>query len=122
VMNDLEAAIARADEANLAALPAILDWLQAPCAAGQLWKPGRAGRLAQSCACARRQQSLKQERGFTSCTASAARCGPAAGAQKQSTEGDRQGDVTPRRGHGPPLRARYHPISTECRRHRRAVI
>jgi hypothetical protein len=44
LMNDLEAAIARADDANLAALPAILDWLQR--AAGQLWEPGRAGRLA----------------------------------------------------------------------------
>jgi hypothetical protein len=43
IMNDLQAAIARADEANLAALPAILDWLQHHAPRGSYGSPGALG-------------------------------------------------------------------------------
>jgi hypothetical protein len=42
-MNDLEAAIVRADEANFAALPARSSTGSSIMPAGQEWQPGRAG-------------------------------------------------------------------------------
>jgi hypothetical protein len=62
LMND-QGAIARADEANLAALPAILDWLQHHPPRGN-WGSPAALCLAQACARARRQQSLNEVRRY----------------------------------------------------------
>jgi len=62
LMNDLQATVAHADEANLAALRQIVAWLQNHAPLGSWGTPGALGSWPRICARSRRQQSVNRHR------------------------------------------------------------